>query len=241
LAALVQNRTEDACRYSEEAIAVARDDGDPYELAETLGFASGPVSFSGDDLHAVELADEAVTIAQALGNDRLLAMTQQGAAIARCRVDPAGAIELFTQGFAVLDHRFYRGVGTGHTWKAIAHTMLREYPAAADELCIALPLVQEAGEPYQHSIALAVAASVLSRPQPDVAVRLLALIERQRDDGRFLGASGDLAVQAHLRGRLESRLDPTHFAELWAQGRAMTLDAATTEALDQLARITDAQ
>ena len=241
LAALVQNRTEDARRYSEEAIEVARDDGDPYELAETLGQASGPVSFSGDDLHAVELADEAVTIAQALGNDYLLARTQQGAAIARCRVDPAGAIELFTQSFAVLDHRFYRGIGTGHTWKAVAHTMLREYSAAADELCIALPLVQEAGEPYQHSIALAVAASVLSRPQPDVAVRLLALIERQRDDGRFLGASGDLAVQAHLRGRLESRLDPTHFAELWAQGRVMTLDAATADALDQLARITDAQ
>ena len=82
---------------------------------------------------------------------------------------------------------------------------------------------------------------MLSRPQPDVAVRLLAFIERQRDDGRFLGASGDLAVQAHLRGRLESRLDPTHFAELWAQGRAMTLDAATADALDQLARISDAQ
>ena len=241
LAALVQNRTEDARRYSEEAIAVARDDGDPYELADTLGFASGPISFSGDDLHAVELADEAVTIAQALGNDRLLAMAQQGAALARCRVDPAAAIELFTQSFAVLDHRFYRGSGTVHTWKAVAHTMLREYSAAADELCIALPLVQEAGEPYQHAIALAVTASVLSRPQPDLAVRLLALIERQRDDGRFLGASGDLAVQAHLRSRLESRLDPPHFAELWAQGRAMTLDAATADALDQLARITDPQ
>ena len=141
----------------------------------------------------------------------------------------------------MLDHRYHRGSGVGHTWKAIAHTVLREYPAAAHELCIALPLVQEAGEPYQHSIALAVTASVLSRPQPDTALRVLACIERQRHDGRFLGASGDLAAQAHLRGRLESRLDPEHFAELWAQGRAMTLDAATAEALDQLACITDAQ
>ncbi len=241
LAALVQSRNEDACRYSEEAIAVARDDGDPYELAGTLGFASAPVSFNGDDRRAVELADEAVTIAEGLGNDHLLAMARQSAAIARCRIDPAGAIELFTQSFAVLDHRYHRGSGTGHTWKAVAHTMLREYPAAAAELCTALPLVQETGEPYQQSIGLAVAASVLSRPQPDTAVRVLAFIERQRDDGRFLGAAGDLAVQTHIRGRLEARLEPTGFATLWAQGRAMTFDDVTAHALDQLALIAESQ
>jgi len=100
-------------------------------------------------------------------------------------------------------------------------------------------LLQETGEPYQQSIGLAVAASVLSRPQPETAVRLLAYIERQRDDGRFLGASRDLAVQAHIRGRLEERIEPTRFTALWAQGRAMTFDDVTADALDQLALIAE--
>ena len=82
---------------------------------------------------------------------------------------------------------------------------------------------------------------MLSRPNPELAVKLLALIERLRDDGQFIGAARDLAVQAHLRNRLQERLDPARFATLWAQGRAMTLDDATALAVDELTAIAESE
>jgi hypothetical protein len=93
----------------------------------------------------------------------------------------------------------------------------------------------------RDSICLGIAAAVLSRPQPDLAVRLLALIEHSRDTGRFLGASRDLAIQAQLRSRLEQRLDTEHFTALWSEGLTMTLDDAAAETLAQLARLTEPQ
>jgi hypothetical protein len=125
-------------------------------------------------------------------------------------------------------------------WKAVAHVLLRQFPAAASELCRALPGLQEGGEAYQQSIAVGVAAAVLSRPQPELAVRLLAAIDQQRADGRFVGAADDLAVQAHLADRLRSRVDPAHFELLWAEGHAMTLDDAIALALDALPLVADA-
>jgi predicted ATPase/class 3 adenylate cyclase len=242
LAALQQNRSEDARGFGEESIAVARAHGDLYQLGAALGGGGLIVGLSGDHRRGIELADEAVSIAHTLGNTNLLALTLQGAGTVRCQVDPATAIELLTQSLA-LPGGYARHVGakTGRTWKAVAHLMLRQYAAAAADLCIALPLQQESGEPYQQSIGLGIAASVLSRPRPEVAVLLLAIIDRLRDDGRFIGAAGDLAVQAHLRARLQARLDPTDFATLWTQGRAMTLDTAIAVALDELVVIAESE
>lgn len=240
LAALVQNRSEDARRFSDEAIEVARASGDPYQLGNVLVYVSATIGMGGDDARGVVLADEGVAIARALGNANLLAAATSSAGVARSRIAPGASIDLLEQSFALPgNHRARHHVG--HTWKAVAHLNLKEYSAAASELCIALPLQQERGEPYQQSLVLVIAASVLSRPQPEVAVRLLAVMDQQRDDGRFVGAAGDLAVQAHLRDRLEARLEPAHFATLWSEGRAMNLDDATALALDHLALIADSQ
>jgi predicted ATPase/class 3 adenylate cyclase len=240
LAALVQNRTEDACRYGEEAITAARAAGDAYELGQALSRAGSLIGLSIDDPRALVMSDEAVDIARALGNTNLLATALGCAGIIRTQVDPPKAIELLAQSFVVPGFQSRRGVpGSNHIWKAVAHLTLRQYAAAAAEVCIALPLLQESGEPYQESIALAVAASVLSRPNPRVAVRLLALIDQLRADGRIVGAARDLAVQAHLRGRLQERLDPTVFAALWSQGRDMALDDGVALALTELAHVAE--
>jgi tetratricopeptide (TPR) repeat protein len=242
LAALVQGRSEDARRFAEEAIAVARESGDPYMLAATMAYVSSPLGMSGDDERGVVVADEAVDLARTLGNPTLLAMAVQSAGIIRSRIEPATAIELLAESFAYFA-TFPRRFGFPHTWAAVAHLMLRQYPDAARELCVGLFGLQESGEPYQLSIALAVAASVLSRPAPEVAIRVLAAIDRQRDDGRFVGAAGDLAVQAHLVGVLRTRLDPPEFDARWAEGRALTIDEAIAVALDHLAVVaaTDAR
>jgi predicted ATPase/class 3 adenylate cyclase len=242
LAALVQNRPEDACRYSEEAIATARADGDPYQLGQALSYAGNIIGLSHEGPYALELADEGLAIARELRNSGLLSLALQCAGTIRSRTDPATAIEMLTEAFALPGTQLRHGArGSGRNFKAVAHIMLRQYPAAAHELCLALPTLQEAGEPYMQATALAIAASVLSRPNPELAVKLLALIERLRDDGQFIGAARDLAVQAHLRNRLQERLDPARFATLWAQGRAMTLDDATALAVDELTAIAESE
>jgi predicted ATPase/class 3 adenylate cyclase len=240
LAALVQNRPADACRFSEEAVAAAHADSDPYQLAQALSFAGNIIGLSDEGPHALELTDEGLTIARALGNTGQLSFALQCAGTIRSRTDPATAIELLAESFDLPGTQLRYGArGSVFSFKAVAHIKLRQYPAAAHELCLALPMLQEAGEPYQQAIALALAASVLSRPNPDYAVRLLALIDRLRDDGRFLGAPRDLESQALLRDRLHDRLDPIRFATLWAEGRAMTCDDAVAVALDELAAIAE--
>jgi predicted ATPase len=242
LAALVQNRPLDACRLSEEAIEAARADGDPYLLGQALSYGGNVIGLTNEGTDALELADEGVAIARTLGNSGLLALALQCAGTIRSRIDPVTAIELLSESFSLPGTQVRRGArASGRNFKAVAHIMLRQYPAAAHELCLALPALQEAGEPYQQAIALSIAASVLSRPKPEIAVCLLALIDRLRDDGRFIGATRDLAVQAHLRRLLEERLDPTRFATLWDQGRAMNLDHAIELAIDQLTPVAESR
>jgi hypothetical protein len=125
------------------------------------------------------------------------------------------------------------------SFKAVAHVKLGQVPAAAQEVCLALPALQEGGELYQLSIALAVAAALLSRSRPEVAVRLLALLDQLRDDGWFVGAAGDLDAQARLRDGLHERLGANDFDARWAEGRAMTLPQAVTVALDELTPIAE--
>jgi hypothetical protein len=125
---------------------------------------------------------------------------------------------------------------------AIAHLALGDEHSAATELLNALPRLQEAGEDYYQAMALVGAAVLLRRRgRPDLALRILALNERLRDDGRIVGAPRDLESQERLRERLEREIEPEAFAVLWAEGRAMTLDTAVAQALDQLTPIADSK
>ena len=63
LAALVQNRPDDARRMGLEAVEVARRVGDPYDLGESLGHCGSFIALTSDDRQGIELADEAVEIA----------------------------------------------------------------------------------------------------------------------------------------------------------------------------------
>jgi hypothetical protein len=150
--------------FGDQGIAAARADGGAYQLGEALSLASSVIGLSVNDSRALDLADEAVAIARALGNSNLLALALQSAGTVWTRVDPAKAIEMLEQSFVLSGNALQRGLG--HTWKAIAHVILRQYSAAARELCNVLPLLQELGEPYQESIALAWPRQCCHAPTP---------------------------------------------------------------------------
>jgi predicted ATPase len=236
LLGLEQTRPDDARRFSEEAVAVARAHGDPFELAEAVSQAGLHLSMISDDPRGAALTDEGVEIARSLENHWLLTSTLQTAGAARYRSDPAQAIVLLQEAFDLSDRGV--GVAVNRSIKAFAHLAVRDEQGAAAELLEALAVLQEAGFEYYLVLALAAAALVLRRRgQPEIATRLLASNERLRDEGRVLGAPRDLEGQELLKERLEREIDHPRFELLWAEGRAMTLDEIVALALDQLASI----
>ncbi|HXY94525.1 MAG TPA: adenylate/guanylate cyclase domain-containing protein [Acidimicrobiia bacterium] len=239
LVALQQSRPDDAQRFGEESVRVARADGHPYLLAEALAAAGLMTGLTSDDPRAVEFADEGLSIARDLGNRTLLTAALEAAGMARYRTDPRRAIGFFDESLALGRPT---GVVDAQTRfiKAVAHLTLREPAASAAELCIALPLMRENGGPYYQSMALGLAAALLTRADTDVAVRNLAVVDRLREDGVFIGAPRDVEMQLMLRHRFEEVLGPERFTALWAEGRAMALDDAIAVTLDDLAVLADA-
>jgi predicted ATPase/class 3 adenylate cyclase len=237
--AVVSNRPDDAVREAEAAVAAARATGDEYVLADILASASNFIAIVVDDVRAIELADEGLAIARRLGNRYLLGMSLGAAGMARYRSEPALALEFFRESLDAGLYNQARNPQT-HFFMAIVHLQLRDVVAAAREVCIALAAMQERGEPYYESMALSLAALILARRDPDLAVRILALVDRMREDGVFIGATRDLEAQQALRKRLEAGLAPERFAARWAEGRASNLDDLIAITLDELALIAEA-
>jgi predicted ATPase/class 3 adenylate cyclase len=242
LAALVQNRPEDVGRHSDQAIALARARGEPFELAHTLANTAIYVTmYVDDDSRGAELADEALGLARKFGNAGVLSASLDSAGMARYRTDPQQAITLLQAGFDTPGRRDHAHAAQTHFIKAVAHLSIRDDQGAAEELLVALPYTQEVGEEYYVAMELAGAAILLRRRgRSDIAARLLALLERLREEGRIMGAPRDLESQRHLDERLRRELDPEQYAALHSEGRALTLDAALVEALDALAVIATA-
>ena len=239
LAALLQNRPEETRRFADEGIAAARADGEPYQVGEALSTAAEMIALTTDDPRAIELADEGLVIAREIGNGYLSAFALEVAGIARYRTDPARAIELLTEALNGTRTRNSNLTAQSRFIKAVAHVTLRQYSEAAADLCISLPITQESRGLYYEAMALGLSVAILMRPDPENSVRILALLERAREDGEFVGAPRDLEMQSLRRGRLEARIEPEQFAALWSEGRALTLDDAVAIALDGLAVIAE--
>jgi predicted ATPase/class 3 adenylate cyclase len=242
IAALVQNRPAAARRYSEEAVAVARARGEPFELAEALASAGVAISLTHDDPQGPDLADESVEVARSLGNDFVFSLALNAAGMTRYRTDPARAIVLLQAGLALHPTHDTSVAATSRFIMAIAHLTLGDDQSAAAAIVDALPRLQESGEEYYQAMVLAGAAVLLRRHgRPEAAARILALNEQLREDGRIVGAPRDLESQEHLKTRLEREIAPEVLAAIWAEGHAMTLDTAVAQTLDELKPIAESE
>jgi predicted ATPase/class 3 adenylate cyclase len=238
LAAHIQNRPEDTRRYCEDAVSIARERGDPFELAYTLAMAGTHTALAHDEARGIQLADEGVELARPLGNDWTLVVAIEAAGNTRVRREPARAVELLQESFDLPTARSAASRGVARFMKAVAHLALGEDQNAAAELIRAIPIAQEAGEEYYIAMELASAAVLLRRHnRPEIAVRVLALNERLRNEGRIFGSPPDLASQERLKARLQRETQPDMFEILSTEGRAMTLNSAVDAVLDALAPI----
>jgi predicted ATPase/class 3 adenylate cyclase len=236
LEALVTNRSADARRYAEEAVARASG-AQPYTQAECLSVCATMFSMTGAEPRAIELAERAIEVARPLGNDNLFSMALAQVGVARYRTDPAAAIAVLdesimisAEGIGIRDHAVF--------FKGMSHARLRQYPEAAQAFDAALAFHHAAGAQYYQSVVLAAIADLLARiGSTATAIELLGSLQHLRDDGHMLGAPGDLALQRQLRDHLQRTVDPNEFGELWATGRRLTLDEAVSLARAELSRV----
>jgi predicted ATPase/class 3 adenylate cyclase len=236
LAALVQDQPLEARRLGDEAIAIVRESGDRFATAEILSRAALFFSLSGDDSKGADLADEAVAIADTIGNDFLASASLEAAGIARYRTDPETAVQLLDQCLGISPVRDSASGGANtHMMKAVAHLALRQHRRAAQSLLAALPIMHESDEPYYETICLGTAALLFRRTgRPDAAVRLLGAIDLLREQGIIVGATRDLESQTQLRHRLERELSRTEFTTAWTEGRSLRLADAVFATLTEL-------
>ena len=193
-------------------------------------------SLSGDNSKGADLADEAVALAENIGNDFLSSASLEAAGIARYRTDPERAVELLDSCLGISPSRDSASGGANtYMMKAVAHLALRQHGKAAESLLVALPIMHELDEPYYETICLGTAALLFRRTgRPDAAVQLLAAIDVLRQQGLIVGASRDLESQRQLRHRLESELDQSEFAAAWTEGRTLRLTDAVSFTITEL-------
>jgi predicted ATPase/class 3 adenylate cyclase len=236
LAAFVQDQPQEARRLGDEAIAIVRASGDQFEIAEILSRAALFFSLSNDNSKGADLADEAVALAEKIGNDFLSSASLEAAGIARYRTDPERAVELLDACLGISPARdSATGGANTHMMKAVAHLALRQHGKAAESLVVALPIMHESDEPYYETICLGTAALLFRRTgRPGAAVQLLAAIDVLRQQGLIVGASRDLESQRQLRHRLESELDQSEFAAAWTEGRTLRLTDAVSFTITEL-------
>jgi hypothetical protein len=235
LAELVQDQPAESAQHGREAVASARARNEPFELAWTLAYVGIQYSMDYEDPWGTEIADESLELARALGNSYVLAFALQAVGLTRVRTDPARAIALLE---ASLVRARRPPLPDMRAIKAVAHVKVNDERGAAAELLIALPSLQEMGKEYFISMSLAPAATIFHRRgRPDLAIQILAMNQRLRDDGRMVGARHDLERQASLRSRLESEVEPETFASNWATGSDTTIDAMLTVVLSELTAI----
>jgi hypothetical protein len=238
--ALVTNRSADARRYVEEALARATAEQEPNTTeVDSLSQCSIVISLTSDDPRGLELADQAIATARHLGNSYSLGAALQAGGIARYRDDPAGALTLLDESLMVSNDAALAIRDQALLFKGLAHARLREHGQAAQAFDAALALHHAAGAEYYQTMVLAAIAGLFALlGSTSIAVKLLAVLAHLREEGRIVGSPRDLAMQERLRDRLQQTVRPDEFAELSAAGGRLTLDDAVTLARNELRQVT---
>jgi tetratricopeptide (TPR) repeat protein len=237
LACLEHNDVDDAFLNAERGLAMARERGDAYAIADALcGFAT-VCSLAGDENRARRHADEALARARALGNSFILSYALLVSGIVRCASEPAAAVEQLGASTA---WRRDPHLGIHCLFKGIAHLHLGEFDQAAAELDQAFVLMLVLGNDYYvRMTAQVVPGLLLAVGATEPAVRLLSATDHIRESARLVGTPRELVAQDRIRRRLEGMTDPEEFEAAWAEGQSMSLADAVELARAQLARLSD--
>ena len=231
-------RWDDAASLFEEELAQSLVIGDRGGVAEAIGWLGEVAHARGDSVRATELLIESVARTRRTGHAVYLPvrLAQLGRVLlARGQLDQAAEIVDESLGLSrALD-----------TKAGIAHALLlragiaraRRRPGQA------ISLLQDALALSPHSNivhrleALEWLAGILAegRQQPDSAMRavqLLGAADAVRATSSILRRPADALEHERAMATTRGRLDEWLFAAMWAEGQAMTVEQAVTEALE---------
>jgi len=228
--ALESGRAAEAIGLAQQAADAAQTRNERFWHGYALAARSVMISSSSDE-DALPMATQALSVAQDLGNEWLIATALFAAGEALVRVDPAQAISLLDQALALSAGGDQYTGAQAMFFRGIAHLRARQIPDAAHDLREALARMQALGGEYYAATVLSAIASLLAlQNQPEDAVRLLGALDGSRERWGIPGAPNDLNAQQRLRDRLERTIDHPKFAQLWTEARAWTIDETVRRA-----------
>jgi ATP/maltotriose-dependent transcriptional regulator MalT len=238
MVALWQERWEEAECSLEEGLALAREVGDRWWQAYTLSWLGSALLRAGDPAAARPVYEEALALYGELGDQwgRVQPLIGLGDAAA-AQGDVAAARARYEEALALA-----RQTGDKHSAAralvGIAGTALQQGDVAGARAAYAQGLALARAVGTLSVVAsgaalglLGLAAAVARRGQAERAARLLAGVPGQLQavgvDVRGLGlAQFDRAVAA-----VRAHLDAARFGPAWAEGQALSWEAAVAEAL----------
>jgi predicted ATPase/class 3 adenylate cyclase len=231
------NRTDDVAAVTEEWVALARQIGDDYELAQALGLAGLPPSENNDPAQVMARTDEALAVARRLGNPTTICYAAQCAAGFTFESRPQTAMELFAVALQAAESVGNQlGIGVTLNVQAWRHTTMGNWTEAAPLVLRSVQHFHRAGDHTALGQAHACAVGVLNASGGHETAAVLFGTTSVANQITLHGHVAEFF--AMVEAELREHLGDEHFAECVARGHALDEDQAFELARRELTKLT---
>ncbi len=215
----------------EQSLELFRELGHRWGTCETLTYLGLVMNALADYQQAAVLLEESLRLArQARDANEIGFALQSLGQVAMARADYVQAERFFEE-----SHAYYNGINLfGYGWLFLGSVALQKGDArqAASRYKETLALFWELGIDRNIAYSLEGLAHVATVcRQPERAARLLGAAEALRESSDQALFPRELIKHERFLEELRPHLDPATWSACWAEGRAMTLEAAVTYAL----------
>jgi predicted ATPase/class 3 adenylate cyclase len=231
------NRIDDIAALTDQWVALARQIGDDYELAQALGLAALPPSANNDPAQVIARTDEALAVARRLGNPTTICYAAQCAGTFTFESRPQTAMEMFAVALQAAESVGNQlGIGVTLNVQAWAHTTMGNWTEAAPLVLRSVEHFHRAGDHTALGQALAGAVGVLNASGAHETAAVLSGTTSVAN--QFATLHGGVAeFFAMVEAEQREHLGDERFAECVARGHALDEDQAVELARRELTKL----
>jgi len=235
-----EGRIGDVSALTEEWVALARQIGDDYELAQALGLAGLPPDANNDPAEVIARTDEALAVARRLGNPTAICYAAQCAAGFTFESRPQTAMELFAVALQAAESVGNQlGIGVTLNVQAWSHTTMGNWTEAAPLVLRSVEHFHRAGDHTSVRLALLLAVGVLNALGDHEAAAVLSGTTSVAHPLTHGGTPAEFF--ASIEAELREHLGNERFAECASGGHALDGDQAVELARRELAKLITGQ
>jgi predicted ATPase/transcriptional regulator with XRE-family HTH domain len=222
----------------EDCLAMARELGNPWQLSCELHWLGAVVAYQGDYVLAAALLEESLALAREMRQQvRSADLLNMLGEVAHASGDYSRAVELYQESLA-LNSAFEKRSDRARSLRNLGRVSLErgEYERAAAHFTESLRLLHTIGDRIGLANCLgSVAGLAGAQGWPERAARLFGAAEALREATRMPRWQGILYEETYNRYRATTRaeLGEAAWATAWTIGRAMPLEQAIADALDE--------